>query len=195
MYRLYGRVASRAFRVLWALEELGLDYEQVPVKAHDPALEAVSKAGKVPALEVDGTILTDSTAIMTYLADRHGQLTFPAGTLDRARQDGFTERLNDEIDGVLWAAARHKFMLPEEHRVPEVIPSMQWEFERNLARLAEDFQGPFLMGETMTVPDILLVHCLGWAMMMGWPIESPELKAYSKALRGRDAYKAAGARE
>ena len=195
MYRLYGRVASRAFRVLWAMEEMGLNYEQVPVRPHAPELASLSPSGKIPVLDVDGTALTDSTAIMTYLADHHGRLTYPAGTLDRGRQDGWTERLNDEFDSVLWTAVRHKMMLPEDRRVPDVIPALQWEFGQNLARLAADFRGPFLMGDDLTIPDILLGHCLGWAVVMGWPIESDTLKAYSKALRSRPAYKAAAAQE
>ncbi|MBB95759.1 MAG: glutathione S-transferase [Rhodobacteraceae bacterium] len=194
MYTLYGNLASRAFRVMWAMEEMGLDYTLVDAGPQSDAVRAVSPLGKIPALDVDGTILTDSVAIMTYLADRHGALTYPAGTLDRARQDGFTERVNDEFDALLWMSARHSFVLPKEHRVPEVKPSLKWEFERNLDRLAQEFEGPFLMGETMTIPDILLGHCLGWAVMAKLPVENPKIEAYGKALRAREAYKAARAK-
>ncbi|HAV60481.1 MAG TPA: glutathione S-transferase, partial [Planktomarina temperata] len=40
-------------------------------KAHNPS-------GKVPALVVDGEVLPDSVAIMSFLSDRHNALTFPA---------------------------------------------------------------------------------------------------------------------
>lgn len=140
MYRLYGQVASRAFRVMWALEEMGVPYELIDASPQSDIVRAVSGAGKIPALDVDGTILTDSVAIMTYLADRHGQLTFPAGTLERGLQDGFTERVNDEVDALLWMAARHGRLLPEEHRVQRVIPSLKWEVARQPRPVDSRFQ-------------------------------------------------------
>ncbi|MEM8729410.1 MAG: glutathione S-transferase family protein [Pseudomonadota bacterium] len=193
MYKVYGKVATRAFRVLWALEEMGLDYTLIESSPQSDAIREVSSLGKIPVLEVDGTYLTDSVAIMTFLADRHGQLTYPAGSLDRARQDGFTERVNDEFDSPLWIATRHANLLPEKKRVPEIVPSASAEFGRNLARLAKAFDGPFLMGEQMTIADILLGHCLGWGMVMEFPIEEHVMKPYFKRLRDRPAYKAARA--
>ena len=98
MYTLYGTTRSRAFRVMWTLEELGQPYEMVAAAPRSPEILAVNPSGKVPALDVDGTILTDSVAIMSYLADKHGGLTHPAGTLERAQQDALLHRLNDEFD-------------------------------------------------------------------------------------------------
>jgi len=188
MYTVYGRVNTRTFRVLWMLEELGAPYAHVPAAPQSDQIRVVSPPGKIPVLTVNGATLTDSVAILTYLADHHGTLTFPAGTLDRARQDGMTQRIVDEFDAVLWAATRHRSTLPEEHRVPAVVPSLAWEFGQNLERLAGAFKGPFLLGETMTVPDIVFGHCLGWAMVAKFRIESDALLEYFRGLRGRDAY-------
>ena len=85
-----------------------------------PRFRALNPLGKVPVLRDDAHTFTDSTAIMTYLADKHGQLTFPAGSPKRAVQDGHTGFLLDEFDACLWTAARHSFVLPEEKRVPAV---------------------------------------------------------------------------
>ena len=41
------------------------------------------------------------------------------------------------MDAVLWTAARHSFVLPEEHRVPEIKGPLRWEFARTCTRLAE----------------------------------------------------------
>ena len=84
MLKVYGSAKSRAFRVLWMLEEVGEPYEHVDAAPHSAEIVARNPSGKVPVLEVEGTALTDSTAILTWLADRHGKLTFPAGTLERA---------------------------------------------------------------------------------------------------------------
>lgn len=191
MYQVIGDTQSRAFRVTWMLEELGLPYEQIKVKPHSEEARACNPSGKIPALKVDGEILTDSTAILTYLADKHGALTFPAGTLERARQDGLTHLVLDELDAVLWTGARHTFVLPEDKRVREVKDSLKWEFARNTARLAECIKGPFLMGETMTIADIIATHCLNWAFASKFPIKDERLLAYGKAMRGREAFKRA----
>ncbi len=136
----------------------------------------------------------NSTAILTYLADKHGKLTFRAGTVERARQDGITHMVLDELDSVLWTAARHSFILPEDKRVPEVKDSLKWEFSRNIARLADKMDGPFLMGDTMTIADIIAAHCLNWAYSAKFEIDQPKLLAYAKVMRSRDAFKRAAAR-
>jgi glutathione S-transferase len=189
-YTLIGAVKSRAFRVLWTLEELGLDYEHIDAAPQSEEVTRISPAGKVPVLVVDGVPITDSVAIMTYLADRHAALTFAPGTLDRARQDSLTHMILDEFDAILWMAAKHSFVLPEAHRVPAIKESLHWEFARaqtNLvARMAED--GPFLMGETMTIADILLAHCGGWAINAKFPISEPRLRDHIAMMRDRPAF-------
>ncbi len=188
MYKIIGTPTSRAFRVIWMMEEIGQPYELVPVKAGSDEAKAYNPSGKVPALMVDDTIITDSAAIMMYLADKHNALTYPAGTLDRARQDGFLHRVNDEFDAILWTAARHSFVLPPEHRVAEVKPSLKWEFARNVDRLMSEFTGPYLMGDMCTVPDLILTHCGGWAISAGFPMENEAFKAYAKRVRSSDAF-------
>lgn len=194
MYQVIGSTQSRAFRVMWALEELSQDYEHIAAKPHTPEALAVNPSGKIPALKVGDDVLTDSSAILTYLADKHGALTFAAGTIERARQDGLTHMVLDELDAVLWTAARHSFILPEEQRVPAVKDSLKWEFARNATRLADCIKGPFLMGETMTIADIIAAHCLNWAYNAKFEITDQRLLDYAKSMRARDAFKRAVAR-
>ena len=189
-YKVIGGVKSRALRVLWTLEELGAAYDHVPAPPRSDEVTAFSPAGKIPVLVSDGVPITDSVAIMTYLADRHGALTFAPGTIERARQDGLTNFILDEFDSLLWTAARHSFILPEEHRVPAIKDSLKWEFERSqknlIPRMAED--GPFLMGETMTIADILLAHCGGWAITAKFPIVEEQFREFVSMMRDRPAF-------
>lgn len=191
---LYGTSHTRAFRPLWLLEELGIDFVHNPCPPHAADLAGRSASGKVPALDVDGTAVTDSTAILTYLADREGRFTHPAGTLERGRQDALTQMALDELDAVLWTAARHSFVLPEERRVPQVKDSLKWEFRRSTARLTERMAGPYLMGDDLTVPDIVAVHCGGWAKVAGFDDLDPGFVEYVTRVRGRDAFRRAAAR-
>ena len=188
MYHVIGSPATRAFRVLWTLEELGQPYDLTPAAPRSDAARAANPSGKVPALTVDGQTLTDSVAIMTYLADKHGALTHPAGTLKRALQDALTHAILDEMDAVLWTAARHTFVLPEDKRLPEVKDSLKWEFEASQKRFSDALEGPYLMGEEMTIADILLVHCLNWARAAGFPPADEKLKTYAKGLKARPAF-------
>lgn len=189
MYKVYGKATTRAFRVLWMLEEIGEPYDLIEVGPHDPQVYAVNPTGKVPVLQVGEDSISDSSAILTYLADKHGKLTFPAGTIARAHQDALTHAVLDELDSVLWVATRHAFILPEEHRVPAISSPLRWEFERNIGHLAKRFKGPFVMGETMTIADIICVHCLNWAFGIKFPVSDENLLAYGKAMRARPAFK------
>lgn len=192
MYKVIGGIKSRAFRVLWMLEELGVPYDHEPAAPRSDQVRALNPAGKVPVLIDNGTPITDSTAILTYLADKHGALTHKAGTLDRARQDSLTQFLLDEFDANLWTASRHSFVLPEELRITGIKDTLKWEFERSQKTLVDRMsRDGFLMGDQMTIADIILTHCCGWAIVAKFPISEPRLQDYVDRMRKRPAYIAA----
>ena len=195
MYTLIGGANNRTFRVLWMLEELGLPYQRQDALPHDALVRGKSPLGKLPVLVVDDVPLTDSVAILTWLADSTGKLTAPAGSIARAQQDGVTQQIVDELEGQVWVAARHSFILPKERRVPEIKPTLAWEFARNCDVLATRMQGDFLMGNEMTVPDLLLTHCLDWAAVAKFEVPNEALQAYADRMRSRDAYRRAVASE
>ena len=188
MYKVIGKPMTRTFRVLWALEELEQPYELEDAAPQSAEIRNYNPSGKVPALVVDGTTVTDSVAIITYLADKHGALTAPAGTLARARQDSVTNMLNDEMDALLWMAARHSFALPEEQRVPAIKDSLRWEFARSVSRVEARLTDEFVAGESFSIADILLTHCLNWARGAKFEVESEALLAYGKRMRDRAAF-------
>ena len=191
MYTVLGSTKNRTLRVIWTLEELGVTYDQVVGDPGSADVKALNPTGKVPALIVEGEVLPDSVAIMTFLSDRHNALTFPGGSVERLRMDGHIQFLLEEFDNLLWVAAKSSCINPVDHRAPEVKPVLKWEFERSLKRLEERLLGEFLMGDAFTIADILAVHCLNWAFTAKFPDASETLKAYAKRCRGRDAYKRA----
>ncbi len=191
MYEVIGTRASRTLRVLWMLEEIGQPYTHLPAGPRSDEARAANPSGKVPALRVEGDVITDSVAIMTYLGDHHGALTYPAGTILRARQDALTFQIIDDVDALLWTAARHGFILPEEHRVEAIKPSLKWEFARNISRLSKAIKGPFLMGDQMTIPDILLTHCLRWAATAKFPAPDANLAEFQARMEARPAFQTA----
>jgi len=84
---------SRSQRVLWLLEELGVDYEvkryerdKVTMRA-PPALRQIHPLGKSPVVTDGANTLAESGAIVEYLTERYGNGRFipPAGTPERLR--------------------------------------------------------------------------------------------------------------
>ena len=76
MIRLYHCTDARSFRPLWALEELGLDYELTvmpfPPRYRAKAFMTVNPLGTIPALADGETFMTESSAIVQYLVTRYG---------------------------------------------------------------------------------------------------------------------------
>jgi glutathione S-transferase len=87
---------SRSQRILWLLEELGLEYE---IKKYQrdpktmlapPALRAVHPLGKSPVVQDGDLVVAESGAIIEYLVDRYGTALAPAaGTPERLRYTYF----------------------------------------------------------------------------------------------------------
>ncbi len=71
---------SRSTRVIWALEELGLDYELKTYRRHPKTfragseIKAVHPAGRFPVVTVDDLVLAESGAILEHLAETFGAL-------------------------------------------------------------------------------------------------------------------------
>ncbi|MCY4260271.1 MAG: glutathione S-transferase [Rhodobacteraceae bacterium] len=189
--KVYGKVQSRAFRVLWMLEEMGREYQHVDILPHDARLRAIYPAGKVPVLVDGDVVITDSTAILNYLADCYdSHYTHPTGSTERAFQESLMYMLLDEFDACLWAAARHSFILPEEYRVPDIKPSLKWEFGRSVQSLcSRAVFAPFLTGNHLTVPDFILMDCLVWCGKAGFPITHPVLLEYRDHMEIRPAFR------
>jgi glutathione S-transferase len=87
--KIYGVPLSRAYRALWMANELGLDYENVPIhfadgSAKTPEYLAVNPNGRIPAIDDNGFKLWESMAINLYLAKKHGSGLLPKTMEDEA---------------------------------------------------------------------------------------------------------------
>lgn len=189
MYKLIGSLRTRSFRVLWMLEELGVDYEVEPAPPRSEAVLAVNPSGKVPVLQIGDDVIIDSVAICQYLADRHSRFTYPAGSLERGQQDSWTQFVVDDVESTLWYNAKHSFILPEALRSKTAQQACKHDFERALtafeARLGAN---SYVMGEDFTVPDLLLGHCAGWvAGGTDWEIPKGPVAEYFERVRARPA--------
>ena len=76
--KLYHCPGSRSIRIVWLLEELGLEYDLVSMPLGDPAMRTpeylkVHPAGRVPALEDGDVTLFESGAIVQYILAKYGR--------------------------------------------------------------------------------------------------------------------------
>jgi len=120
--KIHGIPKSRAVRVIWMAEELGIPYEIVPVtmadKAHKaPAYLAINPNGRLPAIEDGGFKMSESLAINLYLAKKHGRF-YPSSLEDEARCWQWSHWTVFELDRQVNDWAAHDHVLPKEQRDP-----------------------------------------------------------------------------
>ena len=192
MYKVFGtrtNRGNRSFRVIWGLEELGLDYEVVETSPRSPEMFAVNPLGQAPAMQDGDHVLTDSKSILHYLADQACALTHPSGTPARALVDARMNFVVTELESPIWLLARHAFILPEAERAPGIRAIV----EADVARVERRFEtllgkGDFFAGNTFTIADILAGHTLHWAESAKITLHSEVAKSYLERMRARPAW-------
>ena len=193
--KLYGYRNGRTLRAAWALEEVGAQYEYVEIdlkrgEGQKPKFLEINPSGKVPVLDDGGTIITESAAICMHIAEKYPQsrLLPPIGTLERSQCYKWTSYIITELDTPLWTIAKHRFALPRERRVPAVIETAGWEFRTAVKVLAKGLgDRDYLVGDCLTVADIVAGHTLAWAKSARFPLGSEQLDRYLERLLARDA--------
>jgi glutathione S-transferase len=194
---LYHASPSRSSIVLWMLEELGQPYDVKLIKLSEgdnlkPDFLAVNPMGKVPALDHKGTVITESAAICTYLADEFPQakLNVPVGTPRRGLYlkwlffgPGCFE------PAVIDRAAPRK----EEARRGMLGYGT---FETTMDTVAKAVaQGPWLMGDQFTAADVIIGANIRWGTMFKLVPERPEFSAYAGRIAARPAAQRAEAKD
>ena len=175
--KLYGMQQSRSFRCLWALEESGLEYQYVPIKlrteaevadsAQNPAYLAINVQGKVPTL-IDGEmILTESVAILNYIARKAPESGLIPNTdlQTLAKHDELVSFVLAELEQPLWSTGKHMFALPEEQRIPQMFDTAKFEFDKAIRTL--DYlldENEFAVANQFSIVDILLAQTFNWAI-------------------------------
>jgi glutathione S-transferase len=188
--KIFWAPQTRSARVLWMLEEAGLDYERelIDIRAEDrqnsDEFLAASPMGKVPALADGEVLMSESAAICLYLADR-----YCAGTLAPAVDD----------------PSRGKFLYWLMYTPAVIEPSMAEKFSGAESNRGRNGWGDFdsmietweqglgdnqwILGDEFTAADVMLGSSAVFLQIFGMMPESPPLKAYAERCLARDAYK------
>jgi glutathione S-transferase len=200
--KVYGYPGTRSARAVWVLEEAGAqyDYQLVDLKkgeARQPPYLQLNAGGKVPACVDDQLTLTESAAICIYVADKFPEAQLiPTATAERARCIQWCFFAMTELEQPLWTMAKHTFALPEKHRVPAIMDTARWEFERAAKTLAIGLaDDDYIVGGKFSIADLLLANILGWARDRQLQFASDALNNYANRMLARAACKRAIERE
>jgi glutathione S-transferase len=193
----FGRVNSlvqgltRDLRVQWALEELGLPYQVRGVdhpagETKADAFRHLSPFHQIPVIEDDGMVLSESGAILVYLADKAGQL---ADRQKRAQVVRWCFAALSTVEPVIQMIVLDDFARKTDPVSRERRANLVKWAERVLGGVEEHLgQHPFTAGEEFTVADILMVTVLRPARRAGLLASFPRCEAYRQKCEARPAW-------
>ena len=190
--RLYEFGQTRALRVRWKLQELGVDFDAVSVNLPGgeharPEFLQLNPAGKLPVLVDGDQVLTESAAIVLYLAEKYPQgKLLPSGLLERAQAYRWLLFTVTELEQPLWRMARHTFLYPEEKRSQQDIQQAREDVRPMIEVLDRHMQGrTYVVGNSVTVTDFVLAYTLDWANEEALLEDFPGLKQYMENMYRR----------
>ena len=190
--KLYGFGPTRSLRALWGLKELDADFEFVPVNLtagghKHPDFLRLNPAGKVPVLVDGDLVLTESAAIVMYLAEKYRDKgLIPADLKERALAYRWIMFAVTELEQPLWRIARHTFLYPEDKRLPADIALAKQEFAAMAEVLDRHLEGrQFIVGDRSTIADCVTAYLIDWANEQQLIDGYPQLRAYLKRMYER----------
>ncbi|MFT3762742.1 MAG: glutathione S-transferase family protein [Pseudoxanthomonas sp.] len=201
---LYGSQSTASLVVHWLLIELGIPHELRLLdfdKREHKSLEylKLNPQGRVPTLVIDGQVLTESAAIAMHLADLHPQAGLAPAVGTPARGDYY--RWMFFCADTLMPAYRDWFY-PEEPAGAANVDAARSQARADLEaawRLVADHlqaHGPYLLGETRSAADFLLVMLMRWSRNMPKPTDTwPVLHAHAQRMKSLPSFREVYARE
>ncbi|WCT72640.1 glutathione S-transferase [Sphingomonas naphthae] len=174
---------SRSTRVLWLLEELGLNYDLKTYERDEhfrapAALANVHPLGKAPILVDDDLVLAESAAILRYLEQKYGdgRLVPAPGTPDRAIHDEW-------LDYVESSAALPVMLTLLGTMTGGLSQGLAGftapELRKTLSYIADGVRGrTYLLGDRLTLADIQMSYLLDALRKAGQLDEHPDILSY-----------------
>lgn len=200
---VYGVGTSRALRAHWAMAELDLSYQTEPVQSRSgqtqtAAYTKLDPRQKIPVLQDGDFILSESSAIITYLAENYGgpgtQLV-PTDAKQRARYNEWVSFICMELDATsLYVLRRHEGLPQIYGAAPVATGVARAYFTKMIEAAAVRFgdQKTYLLGDGFSGADMLMMTILGWAKRLEPPIALPlTFEAYHDRIAERPAFQAA----
>ncbi len=197
MIKVHHLKESRSTRVLWLLEELGIDYQRVDydrdpqTRLAPPAMRAIHPLGKSPIVEDEGHVLIESAAILEYLLDKYGenQLRPKRGSPEYYV---YQQWMHFAEGSAMLPVLLKLFLGHMEDQSAPVFGYAQKEFELDFAYINSTLEkSPWFAGERFTVADIMMVTVLLFAKNLGMLEDYPYIQKYLQIVSARDAFQKA----
>ena len=198
---VWGVGTSRTMRVHWMLAELDLPYDCQPITSRSgetftPEYTRVNPSQKIPTLQEGDFVLSESAAIVNYLAVTHGaacNLCPPTSPRERARYDQWCFFVMMELDAnTLYVIRKHEDLHKIYGEAPNALQAARDGFVRQAraAALRLEQNGPYVLGDVFSGADILFATCINGAIRRR--IELPQtLQDYLQRITLRTAYQRA----
>jgi glutathione S-transferase len=206
MIKLYHCKNARSLRPLWMLEELGLEYELVPLPFPPRVLQKdylnVNPLGTVPCF-FDGDLrMTESSAICHYLAEKYGpkqnktELGLTVSDPDFGRYLNWMYFSDATLTFPQTIVLRYTQLEPEARRLPQAVADYRaWFYGRLRAVDAAVSKDHYLCAGRFTAADITVGYGLFLAKSIGIDNDfSPSVRSYLDRLMAREAFQRAVAR-
>lgn len=198
MIKVYGIPASRTFRTLWMLEELGLPYENIPTHfatgdTRKPEFLAINPNGHIPAL-VDGDVtMWESMAINLYLAKKYDKGLQPKSLADECHAIKWSFWAMTEVEPHLLSVLMHRMFLPPDQRDPKAADAAIEKLTKPFAVLdAEMAERKYLVGDGYSVADVNVASVLSWVALLKISVDKfPNLARWLDVCTSRPACKKA----
>ena len=199
MLKLHFAPNSRAGRIVWLLEELGLDYEVNAMDFHPKDLKsdehrARHPLGRVPVLDDGDVSIYESGAIVEYVMARYGD----GGLKPAVDAPEFPEYLQwfHYCEGMVMPPVNtivvQTLLLPPDRRDETALGQAQRLLSKALVPVDEALAGRnYLIGD-FSAADIMLGHACFMSNRLGCVSDDmPNLKAYVERVAARPAFKTA----
>jgi glutathione S-transferase len=190
--QLYEFAPTRSIRVRWMLQEIGVDFESITVhlgvgEHRRPDFLKINPAGKLPVLVDDELVVTESVAILLYLAEKYPHKgLLPTDIKQRSQVYRWLLFTATELEQPLWRIARHTALYPEHLRLPAEVSLARQDFTDMVAVMEEHMQGcQFIVGSSVTVADFVCAYTLDWANEVQLLDGCPQLLQYMERMYAR----------
>jgi glutathione S-transferase len=199
--KLYHCNGARSLRCVWALEEMGLDYEletlPFPPRMFAKHFKSVNPLGTVPAL-IDGEMMmTESSGVCHYLAEKYGPTPLGVGPeeKDYGRYLNWMYRSDATLTFPLTIAFRYTALEPEDRRSPQVAADYRKWFLGRWSSVEAGLDGrDYLCADRFTMADICVGYALYFARTLGVDeAMTPNVTRWWGSIAERAAFKKASA--